>query len=206
MAPIVQELRELASVADGRFTANLKEQNIKMPRIVLSPHEKPQVIALMTEAVTLEHGRELSKQFGGLVETAPNPDDNNNDEAVYDKVETKKRRIKKKVEFSQNDQAMIFGLDGGITQKTIRMKPDNERLGVALIWGLQTGLQEAGIYVKTIVSAGVAQKAGLLVGDRIVSVNMTSVINMDYQNAINVIKSAGKEFSLNIIRPKTVNF
>jgi len=85
------------------------------------------------------------------------------------------------------------------------MKPENERLGVALIWGLQTGLQEAGIYVKTVIVGGIAQKAGMEVGDRIISVNMTSVINMDYQNAINVIKSAGREFSLNIIRPKMVS-
>ena len=119
------------------------------------------------------------------------------EEEVLEKVEPKKRKVKKKVEFSEIENSAV-------TQKTIRMKPDNEKLGVALIWGLQTGLQEAGIYVKTIIQGGVAHQAGLIIGDRIVSVNMTSVINMDYQNAINAIKKAGKEFSLNIIRPKTV--
>ena len=102
MAPIVQELRELASVADGRFTANLKEQNLKMPRIVLSPHDKPQVIPLMSNEISILHGKDISKQFGGLVEseveTVEETDENNNED-IYEKVETKKRRIKKKVEF-----------------------------------------------------------------------------------------------------------
>ena len=66
MTPIVQELRELASVADGRFTANLKEQNVKMPRIVLSPHDKPQIISLMTTESTLKHASALSREFGSL--------------------------------------------------------------------------------------------------------------------------------------------
>jgi C-terminal processing protease CtpA/Prc len=113
----------------------------------------------------------------------------------------KKRRIKKKVEFSPAD---VAGIEGGVTQKTIRIRPDNQKLGVALIWGLQTGLQEAGIYVKTIAKNGVAQRAGLIIGDRIVSVNKSSLISLDYQSAINSIKNAGREFTLNIIRPKMV--
>ena len=110
-----------------------------MPRIVLSPHDKPQIIGQMMDPTTLEHARALSKQFGGLVdETKTNSDNNNiessptdaNMEPIY---ETKKRKIKKKVEFNA---------EVGLTQKTIRVSPGKEKLGLSLIWGLQTGLQD----------------------------------------------------------------
>ena len=51
-----------------------------------------------------------------------------------------------------------------------------------------------------------AQKAGLLPGDRISAVNMQSVMNIEYQSAINIIKNAGPEYSMNIIRAKLVGF
>ena len=120
----------------------LQEQNVKMPRIVLSPHDKPQIIGQMMAATTLEHARSLSKQFGGLVEKNEDiiiKDNNNNVESSRTDVntepiyETKKRKIKKKVEFNQ---------EVGLTQKTIRVSPGKEKLGLSLIWGLQTGLQD----------------------------------------------------------------
>lgn len=113
-----------------------------MPRIVLSPHDKPQIIGQMMVATTLEHARSLSKQFGGLVEKNEDiiiKDNNNNVESSRTDVntepiyETKKRKIKKKVEFNQ---------EVGLTQKTVRVSPGKEKLGLSLIWGLQTGLQE----------------------------------------------------------------
>ena len=120
----------------------VQEQNVKMPRIVLSPHDKPQIIGQMMVATTLEHARSLSKQFGGLVEKNEDiiiKDNNNNVESSRTDVntepiyETKKRKIKKKVEFNQ---------EVGLTQKTIRVSPGKEKLGLSLIWGLQTGLQD----------------------------------------------------------------
>ena len=58
--------------------------------------------------------------------------------------------------------------------------------------------------MKSVIFGGVAQKAGLLPGDRISAVNMQSVMNIEYQAAINIIKHAGPEYSMNIIRAKLV--
>ena len=70
---------------------------------------------------------------------------------------------------------------------------------------METGLKEAGLYVQAVHSYGIADVAGCVPGDRIVSINSKSLLSCDYETAINMIKTAGKEFTLNVLRHKQVN-
>ena len=90
-------------------------------------------------------------------------------------------------------------------QKSLTLRPNGEKLGINLTWGMETGLKEAGLYVQAVHSYGIADVAGCVPGDRIVSINSKSLLSCDYETAINMIKTAGKEFTLNVLRHKQVN-
>ena len=47
----------------GRFTAGIKEQRIRLPNISLSPHDKPQTIGLMNGSKVIEHGKIIGGKY-----------------------------------------------------------------------------------------------------------------------------------------------
>ncbi|XP_064627342.1 ras-associating and dilute domain-containing protein-like isoform X2 [Lineus longissimus] len=82
-----------------------------------------------------------------------------------------------------NDDDAVFVVD---------LERGDRGIGLGLIDGLFTPLRKAGIYVRTIVPNGNAEKDGRLrLGDRILAVNGTSVVGADYNSAMHVIKGAG---------------
>lgn len=50
---------------------------------------------------------------------------------------------------------------------------------------------------------GPADLAGLRVGDKVISVNGVSVVNVDHYDAVEVLKACGRVLILNIIREVT---
>ena len=74
-------------------------------------------------------------------------------------------------------------------------------LGLGLVSGMHTRLSLPGIFVKTIVPDGIVDIDGTLkIGDRIAAVNGVSVVTMDYDQAIDLIRKAEVEIKLLILR------
>ncbi|KAK3710657.1 hypothetical protein QZH41_011014, partial [Actinostola sp. cb2023] len=64
----------------------------------------------------------------------------------------------------------------------VELDKKNTGIGLGLIDGLFTPLRSPGIYVRTLVEGGAAEKDGRLrLGDRILAVNGTSLVGADYQ-------------------------
>ncbi|XP_061455645.1 ras-associating and dilute domain-containing protein isoform X2 [Rhineura floridana] len=67
-------------------------------------------------------------------------------------------------------------------------------LGMGLIDGMHTPLNSSGIYIRTLIHDSPAAADGrLAIGDRILAVNGTSLIGSDYQSAVDLIRSGGKQ-------------
>jgi len=82
---------------------------------------------------------------------------------------------------------------------TLIRKP-NESLGVGLVSGLHTRLAQTGIYVKTLKHNGVAVNAGMSLGDRVAAVNGKSVITLNYDEGINMIRDGGDTLKILVIK------
>ena len=142
---------DITSNYSGRFTAGIKEQRIRLPQISLSPHDKPQTIGLMNGKSIKSHSEIISGKFATtksyipktLTQTAP--------------VETSEAEISVAASFGPEDQ---------IHQKVLTLRPNGERLGINLTWGMETSLKEAGLYIQAVHPYGVADLAGCLPGDR----------------------------------------
>ncbi|XP_075545472.1 protein scribble homolog isoform X2 [Dermacentor variabilis] len=59
---------------------------------------------------------------------------------------------------------------------------------------------DEGIFISKITEGGPAERAGLRVGDKILSVNNASVVDIDHYEAVNTLKAAGNKISLLIAR------
>uniref|UniRef100_A0A131XJU5 Putative leucine rich domain-containing protein n=1 Tax=Hyalomma excavatum TaxID=257692 RepID=A0A131XJU5_9ACAR len=60
--------------------------------------------------------------------------------------------------------------------------------------------EDEGIFISKITEGGPAERAGLKVGDKILSVNNASVVDIDHYEAVNALKAAGNKISLLIAR------
>ncbi|XP_077560305.1 uncharacterized protein LOC144175102 isoform X3 [Haemaphysalis longicornis] len=60
--------------------------------------------------------------------------------------------------------------------------------------------EDEGIFISKITEGGPAEEAGLRVGDKILSVNNMSVVDIDHYTAVNTLKAAGDRISLLIAR------
>ncbi|KAL1423757.1 hypothetical protein MTO96_020820 [Rhipicephalus appendiculatus] len=60
--------------------------------------------------------------------------------------------------------------------------------------------EDEGIFISKITEGGPAEQAGLKVGDKILSVNNASVVDIDHYEAVNALKAAGNKISLLIAR------
>ena len=63
-------------------------------------------------------------------------------------------------------------------------------------------LKKKGVFVKTLTPGGLAHRdGGLTVGDRIAAVNGVSIVALEYDQAINLIRNSKRELRLLVIRP-----
>ncbi|XP_050449399.1 protein lap4 isoform X3 [Cataglyphis hispanica] len=62
---------------------------------------------------------------------------------------------------------------------------------------------DEGIFISRVTEGGPADLAGLRVGDKVISVNGVSVVNVDHYDAVEVLKACGRVLILNIIREVT---
>merc|ERR1712178_279511 len=77
-------------------------------------------------------------------------------------------------------------------------------LGLGLVSGMHTKLQHNGVFVKTLVPGGLAAQDGnLRVGDRIAAVNGASIVALDYDQAIKLIRDSRRELRLLVIRARS---
>ena len=74
-----------------------------------------------------------------------------------------------------------------------------------MTWGMETSLKEAGLYIQAVHPYAIADLAGCMPGDRIISLNGKSLLSCTYEAAIVMIKTAGKEFTMNVVRHKDVS-
>ena len=79
---------------------------------------------------------------------------------------TRKKRSRKQKE----EKLPIF--EGGEEEKiSMRIEAQNEKLGLTLTCGLDTLLKKKGVFVRSLAQEGAAEKAGMKIGDKILTVN-----------------------------------
>ncbi|XP_069785761.1 ras-associating and dilute domain-containing protein-like isoform X2 [Narcine bancroftii] len=84
---------------------------------------------------------------------------------------------------------------------TVKLERRPHGLGLALVDGLTTSLNMSGIYIKALVPDSPAAGCGKLnLGDRILAVNGTSLVGMDYQSGRELIRSSGDSLWLLVAR------
>ncbi|XP_014351310.1 ras-associating and dilute domain-containing protein [Latimeria chalumnae] len=84
---------------------------------------------------------------------------------------------------------------------TVELEREPHGLGLALIDGLKTPLNMNGIYIKSLVPDSPAAKCQKLqLGDRILAINGTSLVGMDYSSGRDLIRKAGGKLCLLVAR------
>ncbi|XP_072098365.1 ras-associating and dilute domain-containing protein-like isoform X1 [Mobula birostris] len=84
---------------------------------------------------------------------------------------------------------------------TVNLERGPRGLGLALVDGLSTLLNVSGIYIKSLVPDSPAAGCGRLhLGDRILAVNGTSLVGMDYHSGRDLIRSSGDSLWLLVAR------
>ncbi|XP_014878476.1 ras-associating and dilute domain-containing protein-like isoform X2 [Poecilia latipinna] len=87
---------------------------------------------------------------------------------------------------------------------TVEIHRGPHGLGLALVDGKQTALRMSGIYVKSVVPDSPAARCGKLrTGDRILAVNGTSLVGMEYSIGRELIRSAGDALRLLVAKMDT---
>ncbi|XP_014869183.1 PREDICTED: ras-associating and dilute domain-containing protein-like isoform X2 [Poecilia mexicana] len=87
---------------------------------------------------------------------------------------------------------------------TVEIHRGPHGLGLALVDGKQTVLRMSGIYVKSVVPDSPAARCGKLrTGDRILAVNGTSLVGMEYSIGRELIRSAGDALRLLVAKMDT---
>lgn len=140
----------------GRFTAGIKEQRIRLPQIALSPHDKPQTIGLMNGPKVIDHGQIIGGKYATSKAYIPRTILNQHSN----------RQTERELTGAEASAAASFDPESKIQQKTLTLRPNGERLGINLTWGMETSLKEAGLYIQAVHSYAVADLAGCMPGDR----------------------------------------
>merc|ERR1712193_33843 len=110
-------------------------------------------------------------------------------------AQTRKKRSRKPKE----EKLPVF--EGGEEEKiSLRVEAQNEKLGLTLTCGLDTMLKKKGVFVRSLTEEGAAEKAGVKIGDKILTVNYRNVESMEYSSAIKTIRESGKILNLTLAR------
>ncbi|XP_043918030.1 ras-associating and dilute domain-containing protein-like isoform X2 [Protopterus annectens] len=87
---------------------------------------------------------------------------------------------------------------------TVELEKGDHGLGLALVNGLKTPLNMSGIYIKLLIPDSPAARCNRLSsGDRILAVNGTSLVGLDYHNGREIIRSAGDKLRLLVARSES---
>ena len=95
---------------------------------------------------------------------------------------------------------MTGGCDVEAVQMQVRVQTT---LGLNVAGGVGSAPykgEDKGIYVSRITEGGPADVAGLRVGDKILSVNGVDFTQIDHNRAVDVLKTAGLDFIVNVVR------
>uniref|UniRef100_A0A0N4Z3A6 FERM domain-containing protein n=1 Tax=Parastrongyloides trichosuri TaxID=131310 RepID=A0A0N4Z3A6_PARTI len=111
-----------------------------------------------------------------------------------DKIE-KERKISKQQSIDYND----FGEEQKMQALDLRLEKDPRAgLGLTLVDGKLNGVK--GVYVKSVALGGAGERAGICVGDRLMSVNGISLVGKDRHDAVSYVKESNVYVELGILR------
>ncbi|CAF1593892.1 unnamed protein product [Adineta ricciae] len=85
---------------------------------------------------------------------------------------------------------------------TVR-RPNNTGLGISIAGGIGSSAykdNDYGIFLTKVTEEGPAGQAGLLAGDKLVSVNGVSLVNCEHTTAVSALKKSGDEFDVVVLR------
>uniref|UniRef100_A0A5S6R0M0 PDZ domain-containing protein n=1 Tax=Trichuris muris TaxID=70415 RepID=A0A5S6R0M0_TRIMR len=103
-----------------------------------------------------------------------------------------------------DDSSHYNGPSGEV--KTITVRRNDQGLGLSVAGGLGSTPykdNDASIFISKVVEGGAADLAGLKVGDKVLSVNGRSVVNIEHSRAVEIMKLAGALVHLNLFRDES---
>jgi len=92
--------------------------------------------------------------------------------------------VQSEISFSRADKGLGLSIAGGLGSTPF--KGDDE-----------------GVFISRVTAAGPADEAGLRVNDKVISVNGISCVNVDHYEAVGILKAAGSNISMVIVREVT---
>eukprot|EP00092_Neocalanus_flemingeri_P002644 GFUD01002832.1.p1 GENE.GFUD01002832.1~~GFUD01002832.1.p1 ORF type:complete len:1969 (+),score=355.00 GFUD01002832.1:159-6065(+) len=92
--------------------------------------------------------------------------------------------VQSEISFSRADKGLGLSIAGGLGSTPF--KGDDE-----------------GVFISRVTSGGPADEAGLKVNDKVISVNGISCVNVDHYEAVGILKAAGSNISMVIVREVT---
>ncbi|XP_051162436.1 protein lap4 isoform X2 [Leptopilina boulardi] len=112
--------------------------------------------------------------------------------------------------YDQNNQEAISDAEPSIEvmeeQYEIHIERTTGGLGLSIAGGIGSTPfkgDDEGIFISRVTEGGPADVAGLRVGDKVLSVNGVSVVNVDHYDAVEVLKACGRVLMLVILREVT---
>ncbi|XP_043483475.1 protein lap4 isoform X2 [Leptopilina heterotoma] len=112
--------------------------------------------------------------------------------------------------YDQNNQEPISDAEPSIEvteeQYEIHIERTTGGLGLSIAGGIGSTPfkgDDEGIFISRVTEGGPADVAGLRVGDKVLSVNGVSVVNVDHYDAVEVLKACGRVLMLVILREVT---
>ncbi|KAJ0067194.1 hypothetical protein NL108_012930, partial [Boleophthalmus pectinirostris] len=98
----------------------------------------------------------------------------------------------------------IISLKGG-EKFVVELKKVNGSLGISVAGGVNTNVRYGGIYIKTLVPGGAAEKDGRIqIGDRLLEVDGSNLRGVTHQQAVECLKRTGEVVSLLLEREPTI--
>ncbi|XP_072292370.1 tyrosine-protein phosphatase non-receptor type 13 isoform X3 [Eucyclogobius newberryi] len=98
----------------------------------------------------------------------------------------------------------IISLKGG-EKFVVELKKANGSLGISVAGGVNTNVRYGGIYIKTLVLGGAAERdARIQIGDRLLEVDGSNLRGVTHQQAVECLKRTGEVVSLLLEREPTI--
>ncbi|KAK7930822.1 hypothetical protein WMY93_007217 [Mugilogobius chulae] len=98
----------------------------------------------------------------------------------------------------------IISLKGG-EKFIVELKKVNGSLGISVAGGVNTNVRYGGIYIKTLVPGGAAERDGRIqLGDRLLEVDGSNLRGVTHQQAVECLKRTGEVVSLLLEREPTI--
>ena len=92
------------------------------------------------------------------------------------------------------------------TTSTISFSRADKGLGLSIAGGLGSTPfkgDDEGVFISRVTEGGPADEAGLRVNDKVISVNGISCVNVDHYEAVGILKAAGSDITMVVVREVT---